>query len=104
LETIAVSYDKGCYLGQEVMARLKSRGKIRRHLRRVEGIGAVPALPAGLFQEGKKAGELRSAVALPAGGYLGLALMGANPFDAGRPLSLGAEAAATVRFAVAHEK
>ncbi|HEX3730728.1 MAG TPA: folate-binding protein, partial [Opitutaceae bacterium] len=30
LEAAAISYSKGCYLGQEVMARLKSRGRLRR--------------------------------------------------------------------------
>jgi folate-binding protein YgfZ len=88
LETEAISYDKGCYLGQEVMARLKTRGRIRRHLVRVAGAGSVPALPAALFQEGKKAGELRSAVGLGGAGFVGLALMGANPFKGDQPFTL----------------
>ncbi len=46
LEKIAISYTKGCYLGQEVMARLKSMGQVRRQLLRVTGTGAPPAVPA----------------------------------------------------------
>jgi tRNA-modifying protein YgfZ len=33
LETWAVDYHKGCYIGQEVISRLKSVGKVNRHLR-----------------------------------------------------------------------
>jgi len=63
LEAVAISYTKGCYLGQEVMARLKSMGQVRRRLRRVAGPGPVPQVPAPLWQEGRQVGELRSAVA-----------------------------------------
>lgn len=74
LETTAISYTKGCYLGQEVMARLKSMGQVRRRLVRVRGSGEVAALPAGLFQGERKVGELRSAVR-SGDGFVGLALV-----------------------------
>lgn len=74
LEAQAISYTKGCYLGQEVMARLKSMGRVRRRLMRVIGAGAPPVAPAPLFQGGKKIGELRSAVAAD-GGFIGLAML-----------------------------
>ena len=61
LEVEAISYTKGCYLGQEVMARLKSMGQVRRRLVRVHGRGEPPARPAALFQAARKVGELRSA-------------------------------------------
>lgn len=63
-----VSSAKGCYLGQEVMARIQSMGSLRRILRRVEG-----AVSAGLelkTPEGKVAGVVRSAA-----GQAGLALV-----------------------------
>jgi folate-binding protein YgfZ len=76
LENIAISYTKGCYLGQEIMARLKSRGNVRRRLFAVAGSGAAPALPAKLWQEGRPAGELRSAATNPGGaGFRGLAML-----------------------------
>jgi hypothetical protein len=64
LERDAVSFDKGCYLGQEVMARLKSLGHVNRALWRVAGTGDLP-LPAGnepmpLYAGEVIAGELRS--------------------------------------------
>jgi folate-binding protein YgfZ len=74
LETVAISFTKGCYLGQEIMSRLKSMGKVRRSLLRVTGTGAPPAVPVALFNGPKKMGELRS-VAVDGDGFVGLALL-----------------------------
>lgn len=74
LEAEAISYTKGCYLGQEVMARLKSMGQVRRRLRSVGGPGGVPMTPAALWQEGRQVGELRSA-AVSGEGFTGLAML-----------------------------
>jgi folate-binding protein YgfZ len=63
-----VSYTKGCYLGQEVMARIQSMGSLRRILRRVAGpvsVGQELKTP-----EGKAVGTVRSAA-----GDVGLALV-----------------------------
>jgi folate-binding protein YgfZ len=63
-----VSYTKGCYLGQEVMARIQSMGSLRRVLRRVSGpvsVGQELRTP-----EGKVVGTVRSAA-----GNVGLALV-----------------------------
>jgi len=93
LDADAVSYTKGCYLGQEVMARIKSMGQVRRRLLRVAARAAAPpACPAPLFQGTKKVGELRSAVDDGAGGTLGLALLTLLGLDAGAPLSLSPDA------------
>ncbi|MGH9174272.1 MAG: YgfZ/GcvT domain-containing protein, partial [Vicinamibacterales bacterium] len=35
LDDIAIDYDKGCYVGQEAMAKIKFRGKVNRKLRRL---------------------------------------------------------------------
>jgi tRNA-modifying protein YgfZ len=91
LDQQAISYSKGCYLGQEVMARLKSRGRVRRVLVRVTGTGAVPAVPAALWRTGRKEGELRSA-AVDGPGYSGLALVSAATAAAGS-FSLASEIA-----------
>jgi len=61
LEDTAISYTKGCYLGQEVMARLKNLGQVRRRLHVVRGPGAAPAVLTALYQGEKKIGEIRSA-------------------------------------------
>jgi len=98
LDAQAISYSKGCYTGQEVMARIKSMGRVRRTLVRVRGDGAPPALPAGLWRGDRREGELRSAAA-DAGGYLGLALVSVGAASAGGRLALGRGAAPTVEIA-----
>ncbi|HEY5552585.1 MAG TPA: hypothetical protein VIK52_11900 [Opitutaceae bacterium] len=75
IEDIAVSFTKGCYIGQEVMARLKSMGRVRRGLVRVRGEGASPAVPTELFVGKRKVGELRSAAPLESGGFVGRAMV-----------------------------
>lgn len=62
LETIAVDFDKGCYLGQEVMARIHAMGKVRYSTVAVKGTTTPlhTSLPAILFDNGKKVGKLKS--------------------------------------------
>jgi len=99
LEATAVSYTKGCYLGQEVMARLKAMGQVRRQLVRVAAAGAaVPATPAPVFAGGKAAGELRSAVDDGAGGWIGLALVSRLNAGGAATLALTAGGAATIHL------
>jgi len=74
LEKEAISFTKGCYLGQEVMARLKNLGQVRRQLQRVRGKGAVPKVGTPLFQQEKKVGEIRSAVS-SGEGFVALAML-----------------------------
>jgi tRNA-modifying protein YgfZ len=97
LDALAISYSKGCYTGQEVMARIKSLGRVRRTLVRVRGASAPPVLPAGLWLAGRKEGEVRSAVA-EGSGFAGLALVSVAAAAAGSPLALGEGAAATVEL------
>jgi folate-binding protein YgfZ len=74
LEADAISYTKGCYLGQEVIARLKAMGQVRRRLERVSGAGEPPPRLAKLYQHSRPVGELRS-VASDSAGFIGLALL-----------------------------
>ncbi len=102
LDRDAISYSKGCYLGQEVMARIKSMGRVRRALVRVRGGVAPPALPAGLWRGDRREGELRSAVADSAG-FDGLALVSVAGASPGAPFALAAGAADTVEIVkIAH--
>jgi folate-binding protein YgfZ len=98
LDADAISYTKGCYLGQEVMARLKSMGRVRRRLLRVRAAGVVPNLPAPLFGPERQVGELRSAIADPAGGWIGLAMLSLPNVTVGVPLALAAGATPTVEM------
>jgi tRNA-modifying protein YgfZ len=70
----AVSFTKGCYVGQETVARLHYRGKPNRHLRGLRLSG--PAATGDVLQAGEReVGRLGSVVASPALGPIALALV-----------------------------
>jgi folate-binding protein YgfZ len=73
-QTAALHFTKGCYLGQEIVERVRSRGHVNKHLMgfRLEG-DAVPERGAQLFAGGKECGEVTSAAACPDGRIRGLA-------------------------------
>lgn len=96
LEQDAVSYTKGCYLGQEVMARLKSMGQVRRRLKKITGPGLAPLCPAKLYQGAQPVGEIRSAVA-DGETFVGLALITLLHWRRGVALSLVPEGAAVIQ-------
>jgi folate-binding protein YgfZ len=59
-----VSYTKGCYTGQETVARLHFRGHTNRELRGVRWTGTDSAEGRVVVHGGKEVGSLRSALAL----------------------------------------
>jgi folate-binding protein YgfZ len=63
----AISYTKGCYLGQEPIVMARDRGQVQRTLLGLELSGEGPA-PAGskLFRDGKEVGVTASSVVSPA--------------------------------------
>ena len=97
LEHSAVSYAKGCYLGQEVMARLKGMGQIRRRLFVVTGPAAQLRPQAPLYQAEKKVGEIRTA-ANRGGESVALAMLALLPLDRAAGLSTGPDQPATLRI------
>jgi folate-binding protein YgfZ len=72
----AVSYTKGCYLGQETVARVHFRGHANRRLQGVALERVPAALPLELVDGARRIGRLTSACWWEAGGcYAGLAVM-----------------------------
>src|SRR5262249_31919950 len=64
LERDAVSFTKGCYLGQELVARIDTRGHVNRYLRRLEVEGdATPDAGAAVVADGREVGAITSAAA-----------------------------------------
>jgi folate-binding protein YgfZ len=62
----ALHFSKGCYLGQEIVERIRSRGNVHKHLRPLELEGSVPAAGAELaLDDGTAAGQITSAAELP---------------------------------------
>ena len=70
----AVSFTKGCYIGQETVARLHYKGKPNRHLRGLRL--SAPAEPGAAVRLGEKElGTVGSAAVSPAFGAVGLAIL-----------------------------
>jgi folate-binding protein YgfZ len=69
IENRAVSYNKGCYIGQEVINRIHTLGHVNKELRGLRLADDLKALPLKgdrLFRDGKEIGYVTSAVKSPA--------------------------------------
>jgi tRNA-modifying protein YgfZ len=71
-EVFGVSYSKGCYVGQETVARLHFRGHANRELRGLVWEGSAPPAGDEITRDGKPVGRIRSLLGLP-DRWLGLA-------------------------------
>jgi hypothetical protein len=97
LKDLAVSFSKGCYLGQEVVCTLEHRGQVQRHLVRLETTGAPDPGAVLTDARGEAVGALTSVVRDPerertlAFGYVKRALA-----SAGTELHAGTTALAVV--------
>lgn len=73
----AVSFSKGCYLGQEVVARAQHRGKVKRKLTTLDWSGAPPSTGAAIEADGREVGTVvASAGSGSAGGALAVLVRG----------------------------
>jgi folate-binding protein YgfZ len=73
----AISYTKGCYIGQETVARVHFRGHVNRFLRRLRFV-TRPAPPRGaalVDETGKAIGDVRSVALSPRFGGVGLGMV-----------------------------
>ena len=86
-----VSFHKGCYPGQEIVARTQYLGKVKRHLYRIEAASAIADGVAILSPENPDhpCGMVVNAAPAPEGGYVALAVVQEN-FIASGDLVLGA--------------
>jgi len=69
IEDSAISYAKGCYIGQEVIARIRTYGQVAKTLKRLRLADDLKELPEKgdkLFHGDKEAGYITSALASPA--------------------------------------
>ncbi len=83
-ELHGVDWQKGCYIGQELTARTKYRGLIKKRLMPVRIEGPPPPPGTIVTEGGREAGEMRSAR-----DGVGLALLRLDAVAAGRPLAAG---------------
>ena len=89
-----LSYEKGCYVGQETVARIRSIGHVNRKVVFLEQIAGPSALGAAPFPlqaaDGAEAGRVASVAFSPrAGGEVALAIVGRNYFSIGTELAAG---------------
>jgi folate-binding protein YgfZ len=72
----AISFSKGCYVGQETIERATARGALKRRLcgLRIDG-ARIPPHGAPITLDGKEVGRLGSVVRSPAIGIIGLAIL-----------------------------
>ena len=76
-ELDAISYTKGCYIGQEVVARVHFRGHVNRHLRGLRS-AALEGPPTGaqlIDASGNHVGDIRSSVSSPRLGGIALGML-----------------------------
>jgi folate-binding Fe-S cluster repair protein YgfZ len=79
-----VSWTKGCYLGQELTARTRYRGLVKRRLVPVEIAGEVPPPGSPVLRGGSDVGTMRSSAAGRSGGEgLGMALLRLEALEGG---------------------
>jgi folate-binding protein YgfZ len=83
-ELNGVDWQKGCYIGQELTARTKYRGLIKKRLIPVEIDGPAPAPGTIVTADGREVGEMRSSR-----DGVGLALLRIEPVVDGKHLKVG---------------
>lgn len=100
----AVHFNKGCYLGQEIVERVRSRGQVHRHLTPIEiESGTAPEPGAKLAADGSTVGEITSAAYSPAlEKSVGLAYVRTEAIEKKLPMTVeGSDPPIAVKLAVA---
>jgi folate-binding protein YgfZ len=95
----SIDFTKGCYIGQEVIARLDSYHKVQKYLVRLAfEEGAVVSPGAFLLEDGKRVGKVTSVAPLPVDEQrVGLAYVRTAQATAGRVLEMEAPAEGSAR-------
>ncbi len=85
----AISFNKGCYLGQETIERATARGGLKKKLfgLRLEG-DRLPAIGGAITFEGKGVGHLTSVVRSPRWGLIGLSILHHSVWPVGTRVSI----------------
>lgn len=71
----AISFNKGCYTGQETVARVHFRGHVNKHLRAVSSTNTLPPGTRLVDIDGKTVGEIRSSAVSPRFGPIAIAMV-----------------------------
>ncbi len=90
-----VHFAKGCYTGQEIIARMESRGKLAKTIVSLNMTEFVPA-PADITIDGRNIGQLTSSVEAPDGDIFAIAIIKTHA------LTIGAEVMVEATRATIH--
>jgi len=72
----AISFNKGCYVGQETVERATARGNLKKRMWGLRiGGQRIPQVGAAILLDGREVGHLSSVAASPAVGTVGLAIV-----------------------------
>jgi folate-binding protein YgfZ len=86
----AISFNKGCYLGQETIERATARGGLKKWMFGLKfNTMDVPAAGSVLSLDGKEVGRVTSAVHSPRFGSIGLAILHHSAWTPGTDLKVG---------------
>ena len=92
----AIDFTKGCYIGQEVIARLDSYDRVQKYLAVLRfSDGADATVGASLAHEGRTAGTVTSLYRTPGGELRGLGYVRTAAAEPGQTLELQAPASGT---------
>jgi folate-binding protein YgfZ len=98
-----IDFKKGCYPGQEIVARSQYLGKLKRRMYRGQTDGEAPSAPVpgqDVFgSEPQAVGMIVNAAPRPEGGYEFLAVMQSAAAEEGGPIRIGAPDGPAVRIA-----
>lgn len=83
-----ISFSKGCYTGQEIIARMESRAKLSRTIVRLKMQAFVKA-PADVYLAGRAAGRLTSSVLAPDGEVFAIGVVKTQAAQPGSELQIG---------------
>ena len=85
----ALSFTKGCYIGQEIVERIRSRGGVHRHFTGFRFHGQAPPVGAKIEREGRELGEITSVAVLPSGQAVGLGYLRREAGKPGTAIEIG---------------
>jgi len=100
-QTRALNFTKGCYLGQEIVERIRSRGAVHRQFAAFAVEGTLPEPGTKIVANEKEVGEITSSAILPLpGGDRPVALGYLRREAAGKELHAGAATLAPARIPI----
>lgn len=90
-----VHFAKGCYTGQEIIARMESRARLAKTIVRLDNLSPFVEAPADITRAGKSIGRMTSSVTAPTGEIFALAVLKTSAIEQGASVQIG-ESTATI--------